>query len=394
MDDGVHQNYRIELGRKLFPLKSSVCTTALPYFRLKLPSRLSQVGRPVAAPTVNLRAPRRNRWKSARKAGKLPGAGGFEHLEKDPRESSRRSMNRAAHILLCLLMILTNVTTRLEAQSPPQEAFPLWPAGAVPLARGGDPVKDVPTLTPFWPAPEKATGAAFIVCPGGAYAFLAAHEGKDYAIWLSQRGIAAFVLKYRLSSDGYRFPAMLYDIQRAIRLVRFHAADWKLDPARVGVIGSSAGGHLSSTAMTHFDTGQADAADPIERCGSRPDLGVLCYPLITLSRLTHGDSLHNLLGDHFTPELARSLSNETQVTPQTPPCFIWHTADDAVVPVQNSLDFASALAANGVPFELHIYQHGSHGLGLGGDPAAVDASKLLPWTRELNAWLESHGFAK
>ena len=198
----------------------------------------------------------------------------------------------------------------------------LWPGGAPGALGTADP--DKPTLTPYLPEPERATGAAIVVCPGGGYGGLAAHEGHDYALWLNDHGVAAFVLKYRLGSHGYRHPIMLADAARAVRLVRARAATWSVDPKRVGIMGSSAGGHLASTLLTHFDAGRGDAADPIDRESSRPNLGVLCYAVITLGQHTHQGSKRNLLGPDPSPELVRLLSNELQVTPQTPPCFIWH----------------------------------------------------------------------
>lgn len=275
------------------------------------------------------------------------------------------------------------------------EPIPLWPDGA-PDAKGADPVNDIPTLTPFLPAAESATGAAMVICPGGGYGGLAEHEGRDYALWLSERGIAGFVLKYRLGSKGYRHPVMLNDVTRAIRVVRSRAADWKLNPRRIGVMGSSAGGHLASTAMTHFDAGRPDAADPVERVSSRPDLGVLCYPVISMGPLTHEGSRNNLLGPNPSPELITQLSSELQVTKDTPPCFLWHTRDDAVVKVENSLEFATALLKHGVRFDLHIYDTGRHGLGLGVrgyEPGKTDPSSLLPWTHDLSYWLKLQGFA-
>ena len=236
-----------------------------------------------------------------------------------------------------------------------------------------------------------------VICPGGGYHALAEHEGRDYALWLAERGIAGFVLKYRLGSSGYRHPAMMHDVQRAIRLVRAHAAEWGINPSKIGVMGSSAGGHLASTALTHFDAGKADAADPIERVSSRPDLGVLCYAVISMGVQTHGGSKQNLLGDDPAPELVTLLSNELQVTRETPPCFIWHTRDDGTVPVVNSQMFADALQKAGVPFELHIFQTGAHGLGLGVhgyDPAKTDPAKLLPWTRDLDYWLRLQHFIR
>lgn len=277
----------------------------------------------------------------------------------------------------------------LSVKASAQEAIPLWPDGA-PGALGKED-KDIPTLTPFLPEPDKATGAAIVVCPGGGYGGLAAHEGKDYALFLNQQGLAAFVLKYRLGSHGYRHPRMLQDAQRAIRLVRARAADWKIDLKRVGIMGSSAGGHLASTALTHFDAGKADAADPVERESCRPDLGILCYPVISLGEFTHQGSKNNLLGKDPSEDLVKLLSNELQVTKETPPCFIWHTWEDNAVKVENALMFATALRKAGVPFDLHIYEKGRHGLGLNDKPPFANAH---PWSRDLVFWLKERGFVK
>src|SRR5512138_1121807 len=162
------------------------------------------------------------------------------------------------------------------------KTFPLWADGA-PGALGTA-EKDVPTLTPYLPEPEKGTGAAIVICPGGGYGGLAPHEGEQYARFLNENGIAGFVLKYRLGSGGYRHPIMLQDAARAVRTVRARAAEWKVDPKRIGIMGSSAGGHLASTLLTHFDAGKPDASDPIERQSSRPDAGILCYPVITMGQ--------------------------------------------------------------------------------------------------------------
>lgn len=276
------------------------------------------------------------------------------------------------------------------AQAQPA-AFPLWPSGA-PGALGRED-KDTPTLTAYLPEPTKATGAAIVICPGGGYGGLAPHEGKDYARFLNEQGIAGFVLKYRLGPGGYHHPAMLQDAARALRTVRARAPEWKLDPKRIGIMGSSAGGHLASTLVTHFDAGKADATDPIERESSRPDLGIFCYPVITMSQpFTHQGSKKNLLGDTPSPELVQSLSNELQVTKDTPPCFLWHTDEDKGVPVENSLAFAAALRKAGVPFDLHIYQKGPHGLGLG--TRDWNPEKRHPWTADLVYWLKALGFAQ
>src|SRR5215212_5489230 len=191
------------------------------------------------------------------------------------------------------------------------EPFALWPQGA-PGALGKE-AADVPTLTPYLAPKEKATGAAFVICPGGGYQHLADHEGRPVAEWLNSVGVTAFVLKYRLG-PRYHHPSMLQDAARAIRTVRARASEWGLDPERVGILGFSAGGHLASTTGTHFDAGRADAADPVERVSSRPSLMILIYPVITMREKTHAGSRRNLLGENPAPELVALLSNEEQVT--------------------------------------------------------------------------------
>lgn len=278
-----------------------------------------------------------------------------------------------------------------SVMAAPQAPLRLW-ANDAPGARGTTP-DDIPTLTPYLPGNASAANAAFVVCPGGGYSGLSIdHEGRAYAEWLNGHGIAAFVLKYRLGSHGYRHPSMLYDAARALRTVRARAAQWHLDPHRIGIMGSSAGGHLASTVLTHFDTGQPASPDLVERQSSRPDLGVLCYAVITMGEYTHQGSRLNLLGEHPSDALVQELSNEKHVTPQTPPCFLWHTAEDPAVPVENSLQFAAALRRSHVPFDLHIYEKGRHGLGLGDDTAPF--VHALPWTHDLLYWLTVQGWAK
>lgn len=274
------------------------------------------------------------------------------------------------------------------AQQPPRYEFSLWDNGA-PGALGKE-TKDIPTLTPYFAPPAKATGAAIIICPGGAYGALAPHEGVHYALWLNEQGITGFVLKYRLGPAGYKHPAMMQDVLRAIRYVRANAEKWKLDPNRIGIMGSSAGGHLAATALTHFDAGDANAADPIDRVSSRPNLGILCYPVITMGPDTHSGSKKNLLGDNPDPKLVELLSNEKQVTKDTPPTFIFHTFEDATVKVENALEFAAALRRNGVPFALHIYPKGGHGMGLGSNQ--WDPENRHPWTTDCALWLKEIGF--
>jgi acetyl esterase/lipase len=277
------------------------------------------------------------------------------------------------------------------AQAPlPRLEFPLW-TGDAPGALGKE-TKDIPTLTPYFAPPEKASGAAVIICPGGGYAALAPHEGLHYALWLNEQGIAGFMLKYRLGSGGYRHPAMMLDVQRAIRYVRANAEKWNLDKNRIGVMGSSAGGHLAATALTHFDAGDPAAADPIDRVSSKPSLGILCYPVITMGQNTHAASKRNLLGDSPDPALVELLSNEKQVTSDTPPVFIFHTFEDSAVKVENTMEFAAALRQHGVPFALHIYTKGSHGMGLGS--GQWDPGNRHAWTYECALWLKEQGFAK
>lgn len=273
----------------------------------------------------------------------------------------------------------------------PETVVPLWPAGAVPGALGGT-TNDVPTLTAYLPEVAVATGAAMVICPGGGYGHLAGHEGRDYALFLRREGVACFVLKYRLGTHGYRHPAMLHDAARAVRLVRARAGDWGVDPKRVGIMGSSAGGHLASTLITHFDEGDPAAADPVDRESSRPTLGVLCYPVITLGTYTHVGSRRNLLGTNATPELVEELSGEKRVRRDGPPVFLWHTLEDTAVPMENSLQFAQALRGAGVSFDLHVYEKGRHGIGLA--TKAPEFANPHPWAADLLFWLRGRNFAK
>jgi len=286
-------------------------------------------------------------------------------------------------VLASLLLISSTMLIQAEIQAP----VPLWPGGA-PDALGTS-SNDIPTLTAYLPDPTKATGAAMVVCPGGGYARLAPHEGNDYALWLNQHGITCFVLKYRLGTDGYRHPVMLHDGARAVRWVRAHAQDFKVDPHRVGIIGSSAGGHLASTLLTHFDNGDASAADAVDRESSRPDLGILCYAVISMGKYTHEGSRNNLLGTNASPELVEQLSNELQVTTNTPPCFLWCTYEDKTVPMENTMMFAEALRKNHVPFDLHIYEKGRHGIGLKDKPPFEHPH---PWAADCLFWLKEQKF--
>ncbi len=265
-------------------------------------------------------------------------------------------------------------------QGPMPLRVPLWPPGRLPEA--GD---DAPCLEAYLLGSPESPRAAVVVCPGGGYGQLAPHEAAPVARWLNRAGISAFVLRYRLAP--HRHPEPLQDAQRALRLVRHRATAWGLDPGRLGILGFSAGGHLAATAGTYWDRGRSADPDPVERQGCRPDLLVLCYPVISFTDLAHEGTRRNLLGAQPSPVDCAALSLETQVTAQTPPAFIWHTADDAAVPVEHSLQFAGALRRAGVPFALHVYESGRHGLGLaGGDP------DVGSWTVRCAAWLSRRGF--
>lgn len=266
---------------------------------------------------------------------------------------------------------------------------PLWSGGAP--GATGETDNDVPALLPF-PAPQdKANGCGVVVCPGGGYGGLAMdHEGYQIVEWLNKRGISAWILRYRLGSKGYHHPIQKGDVLRAISTVRHDAKANGVDPKRIGVWGFSAGGHLASTAATHFGTGDSNAADPVDRVSSRPDFAVLCYPVITMDEaFTHKGSRRNLLGPgrYDNADLVDLLSNEKRVTKQTPPTFIFHTTEDQAVPVQNATEFYSSLQRHGVDCELHIYQKGRHGVGLGGnDPI------LSTWPAHLENWLKINNF--
>ena len=296
-------------------------------------------------------------------------------------ESVVNGMKALKNLALVNYLLAQPNASQPEVSAP--EAIKLWPSGA-PGALGSSP-DDIPTLTPFLPK-EKVNGSAVIVCPGGGYQHLADHEGKPVAEWLTSIGITAFVLKYRIGPK-YHHPAPLQDAARAVRLVRAHASEWKIDPKRIGVLGFSAGGHLASTIGTHFDSGQPDAADAIDRMSSRPDLLVLIYPVITMGEFTHAGSKKQLLGDNPTPDMVKLLSNEEQVTKETPPTFLVHTANDEAVNVENSLRFVEALRRVGVPFELHVYERGKHGFGL-----APDDPILSTWPARAADWLRLQGF--
>ena len=288
--------------------------------------------------------------------------------------------------ILAAVFLSSVIMSHAEIPAP----IHLWPNGA-PGALGTRP-QDIPTITPYLADATNAIGAAMLICPGGGYEWLTPQEGNDYALWLNQHGVTCFVLKYRLGSNGYHYPAEFEDVTRAMRWVRAHATDYKIDPDRIGIMGSSAGGHLASLLLTHFDSGNPKAADPVERQSSRPDLGILCYPVITMiGAYTHKGSRENLLGKNPSVGLEKFLSSQLQVKTNTPPCFIWCTYEDKTVPMENSLMFAEALRKDHVPFALHIYQNGGHGMGLADKPPFAHPH---PWAGDCLFWLKAHDFVK
>ncbi len=257
----------------------------------------------------------------------------------------------------------------------------------------------LPRLTPYLvPEGEPAGSAsrgrsrpAVLICPGGGYARRAGHEGEPVARWLNGLGWQAFVLDYRVAPE--RHPGPLHDARWAMRQVRHRAPEWGVDPGRVAVLGFSAGGHLAATLSTRYDAGDQDSPDPLARQPCRPDATVLCYPVISFVQYPHLGSMHNLLGESPSLTLRRALSADLQVTPETPPAFLWHTAEDAGVPVENSLLYGAALARQGVPFALHVFPQGRHGLGLAdGKAGAGREPQVAAWTGLCAAWLGGLGW--
>lgn len=291
-----------------------------------------------------------------------------------------------------LLLFLVCLATTAHAQQPAAlvdgQVIPLWAGGAPGALGSGE--SDIPALTVYLPRTMTAATPAVIVCPGGGYVRLASnHEGRQVAAYLNSLGIAAFVLRYRLG-PRYHHPIELGDAQRAIRTLRFRAGEWQLDPRRIGIMGFSAGGHLAMSTSTMFDAGDARAADPIDRVGSRPDFAVLAYPVISMTApWTHQGSKQSLLGANPDAGLVKRLSGEYAVTKDTPQTFIFQTNEDTVVPAENSLHYFLALRQAGVPAEMHVFDKGPHGVGLANDDAA-----LAPWSMLLATWLRGRGVIK
>lgn len=262
------------------------------------------------------------------------------------------------------------------------DTLPLYPDGAPGAVGTGE--DHTPSITPYLPAADKATGAAIIVCPGGGYGGLAMdHEGDQIGKWLAGEGIAAFITVYR-HAPNYGHPTPRNDAWRAIRTVRSRAAEWGVDPSRIGILGFSAGGHLSATCATQWADADSAAVDAVERVSSRPDFACLLYPVITFNPpYAHMGSRKNLLGEDAPQALVDEMSADLRVTENTPPIFLVHTTEDAGVPPQNSVLFYLACAEKGVPVEMHIFEKGRHGLGLGGENKAFSAwpSLFIEWLR-------------
>ncbi len=294
-------------------------------------------------------------------------------------------MTRRTRTIVIFCVVSSVIAFCQAHRDPPPEpqTILLWENGAPGALGQSD--DDKPSITVYRPWGPNRSGTSVIVAPGGGYEFLASnHEGRQVANWFNAMGVTAFVLKYRLG-PRYHHPIELGDAQRAIRMVRSRAKEFEISPDRIGMMGFSAGGHLASTAATHFDSGNPGAADPIDRAGSRPDFVILGYPVITLEApYAHGGSARNLLGDHPDPKLVQELSNELHVTPQTPPTFLFTTSEDTVVPAENSVNFYLALHKAGVPAEMHVFEKGPHGVGLDlADPVLAEWPVLLAnWLRE------------
>jgi len=301
-----------------------------------------------------------------------------------------------------LFFMLTMITVNAALA---QDTLKLW-TGKIPYSNGiigteeftdQGHVRNIqdPTITVYLPHDSINTGAAVVICPGGGYWLLAIkHEGHDVAKWLNKIGVAGIVVKNRLpTSDNITDTSevALADAQRAVRMTRYHAAEWGIDPAKIGIMGFSAGGHLASTAGTHFDRGQAESPDSVQKVSSRPDFMILMYPVISMSEpFMHSGSAKNLIGENPSEEQKLRFSNEKQVTADTPPTILIHSSDDKGVPVANSIVFYQALNAHGVSAELHIYNSGGHGFGLGKN----DGTSHNLWTQTCEAWLKDMVFNK
>ena len=291
---------------------------------------------------------------------------------------------KPAYFAIAVCLFSLSFLLSAWAADPPKSIL-LWPSGA-PGALGTTDA-DKPSIDVYLPQ-TNSLGTGVLVVPGGGYQFLSLdNEGSEIAQWLVERGVAAFVLHYRIG-PRYHYPAPIEDGERAMSYIRSHAADFAIKPDHIGIWGFSAGGHLASSVATHFDSGQPDAQDPVDRVTDRPDFAILAYGVLSMeSEITHPGSRMNLLGPNPDPVLVEQFTNARQVTRDTPPCFLFHTAADKVVPVMNSINFYRALLKAGIPAELHVFEQGGHGAGLGQkDP------QLRKWPELLEGWMRLHGW--
>jgi acetyl esterase/lipase len=299
---------------------------------------------------------------------------------------------------ILIAIALTAISLKSMAQN---EIIALWPEGKIPNSIANKvEEKSVTddtgilrisgvTITAFIVPKEKATGAAVMICPGGGYAILAAsHEGSDLAKWFNERGISAFVLKYRLpnvKAMTHQHEVPLMDAMQGMKLIRQSAKKWNIDTDKIGVMGFSAGGHLAATLSTHYNLG-AQASDE-----AKPNFSILLYPVISLSpELAHGGSRDNLLGPDKSEELIKYYSNELQVSAKAPPAFLVHAMDDGAVPVENSIAYYLALKKFKTPAEMHLYPKGGHGFGL----RTEGKGSLVNWPAAMDGWLKANGWTK
>jgi len=306
-------------------------------------------------------------------------------------------------IIFGILLVLGLSAASLQSMAQ-TEIINLWPEGKVPNFKTSSveekSVTDangilrisgvtVPTITAYIAPKEKATGAAVMICPGGGYGILAAsHEGSDFAKWFNERGISAFVLKYRLPNEKamtHQHEVPLMDAMQAMKLIRQHAGKWNIDLNKIGVMGFSAGGHLAATLSTHYNMGEKASEE------AKPNFSMLIYPVISLSpELAHGGSRDNLLGPEKSEELIKYYSNEMQVSAKTPPAFLVHAMDDGAVPVENSIEYYLALKKLKIPAEMHLYPVGGHGYGF----RTEGKGSLANWPAAMEGWLKAMGYMK
>jgi len=291
-----------------------------------------------------------------------------------------------------LLGVAALMLGAIVLREPQMQSQPLWPQGAPGAV--ADTAEDKPSLRVFLPPVYNNSGTAVVICPGGGYRILTiGYEGEAIARWFNTIGVAAFVLEYR-HAPSYQHPTPLQDALRAMRYVRYHAKDYRIEPGLIGIMGFSAGGHLASSVSTHYNEATLNPSDPVDGVSSRPDFTVLGYPIISLlPPVTHEGTALNLMGNQDTPELRTAYSNHLHVTSQTPPAFLFHTLEDEAVPAENSILYYKALVAAHVPAEMHLYEKGKHGAGLAdGRDGAPHIPTLTTWPDLLMRWLAGRGF--